>query len=70
MCCYTELKRGQSGGLDDVPIENVTLPALLVLSEKLASKTYKPAPVRRIFIPKSNGKMRPLGISSALDKIV
>ena len=68
--CYTQLKRGKSGGLDDILIENVTLPAILSLSEKLASKTYKPAPVRKIFIPKSNGKMRPLGISSALDKIV
>ncbi len=68
--CYTQLKRGKSGGLDDIPIENVTLPAILSLSDKLASKTYKPAPVSRIFIPKSNGKMRALGISSALDKIV
>jgi group II intron reverse transcriptase/maturase len=68
--CYIQLKRGKSNGIDDVFIENVTLPAILSLSEKLVSKIYKPAPVRRIFIPKSNGKMRPLGISSALDKIV
>lgn len=68
--CYTQLKRGKSGGFDGISIENVTLPAILSLSDKLAPKTYKPAPVRRIFIPKSNGKMRPLGISSALDKIV
>jgi group II intron reverse transcriptase/maturase len=68
--CYSQLKRGKSGGLDDVPIENVTLPAILSLSDKLAFKMYKPAPVRRVFIPKANGKMRPLGIASGMDKIV
>jgi hypothetical protein len=68
--CYTQLKRGKSGGFDSVSIENVTLPTILSLSDKLASKTYKPAPVRRVFILKSNGKTRPLGISSGLDKVV
>ena len=68
--CYTQIKRGKSGGLDDISIENITLPAILSLSEKLVSITYKPSPVRRIFIPKSNEKTRPLVISSALDKIV
>ena len=68
--CYTQLKRGKSGGFEDVPLENVTLPAIFSLSEKLAFKMYKPGPVSRIFIPKSNGKMRPLAISSTLDKIV
>lgn len=68
--CYTQLKKGKSGGFNGVPLENVTLPTILSLSNKLASKTYKPAPVHRIFIPKSNKKMRPLSISSVLDKIV
>ena len=62
-----------SGGIDGVTIKEYTKKEqenILKLLEKLKAKEYKPTPVRRVYIPKKDGKKRPLGIPTLEDRIV
>ena len=70
------LARANAGapGVDGVTfaaIEASGLEGWLVgLHEDLVSKTYRPAPVRRVMIPKPGGGERPLGIPTIRDRVV
>lgn len=57
-------------GIDKQTLDGISEEWFNETSEKLKRNTYKPNPARRVNIPKANGKTRPLGISSPIDKIV
>ena len=67
-------KNGGSAGVDGETIAGVSsgdIEAYLhALSEDLRRPTYKPSPVKRVWIPKGGWKLRPVGIPTVLDRIV
>lgn len=70
---HLKQKTGKSTGVDKVTKEEYEKELyrnIDNLIERMKKFSYKPQPVKRVFIPKQNGKLRPLGIPSYEDKLV
>lgn len=64
---------GGTGGIDHQDIEDFGSSAdsnIRLLVKELRDKTYSPLPVKRVEIPKGNGKVRLLGIPAVRDRVV
>ncbi len=71
---YEKVRRaGGSPGIDDqtfTDIERAGVAAFLTsLKEDLRRRTYRPQPVKRVWIEKANGGQRPLGIPTIRDRV-
>src|SRR6201998_946395 len=65
---------GGTAGVDDQTFEDIEAYGaerwLDELTQELKSRTYRPLPVRRVFIPKPGGQQRPLGVPAICDRTV
>ncbi len=67
-------RNGGSAGIDEISIQAIERKGvkefLKEIQAELKSKTYHPKPVKRVYIPKSDGKLRPLGLPTIKDRVV
>lgn len=71
--CYEELKKKTAAGVDRVTVEEYGKQLdtnLRELVKRMKTMSYRPQPVRRVYITKDDGSQRPLGIPAVEDRIV
>lgn len=69
---YNNLRKNkglETTGVDDKTLDGLNYEKFKILGKEINSGTYKPKPAKKIYITKSNGSLRPLGLPSAIDKI-
>ena len=59
-----------TAGTDKKTADGMSVDKVNKLIDSLKNETYSPKPARRVYIPKKNGKKRPLGIPAFADKLV
>jgi group II intron reverse transcriptase/maturase len=70
-CCRANKGAAGVDGQDFADIEAYGLDRWLgELAQEIRDRTYRPAAVRRVYIPKPDGKQRPLGIPTVKDRVV
>lgn len=71
---FKEVKRNRgAAGVDGVTIKAFEFGVednVQILQREVREKTYKPRPVKRVYIPKADGSKRPLGIPTVRDRVV
>src|SRR6266568_7892299 len=63
-------KGGMTPGVDGLTLDGYSDECAENLRQLLRENRYVPTPVKRAYVPKPNGKQRPLGMPTADDKIV
>jgi group II intron reverse transcriptase/maturase len=73
MAAYEGLRKDASAGVDNVTYADYEREAwdnILTLHQRMVNQQYRAQPLRRVYIPKDDGKERPLSIPALEDKII